>query len=535
MSDIPKNDSREKSKNKGRPKMDSKKKRYTVSKRGGKPPDKSSKATATKGKSAFRFNKKTPLASQDYLIPREFVTPCDDTLSIMSTAAKGTTVRIDSTMCVDAGNLPVALAKEVKLLMVTHGHADHMKDVCNAFHDRDGKTLIMFCPAIMAYNLFSTIRNTYSANKGRQYSVAEIMNHLEIYAVVRPNDDLFDNLTHVVDPASDIPIVTLVQVGDLVEIDLGGRAKCAVRPFHCHHTVDTVGYGIYDSTRRLNRTVKIPAGTVIEITPPKMTKADKKAYKSAKAAAVAQARADGTEVPDINLLLNRVNFDTVDAFCTDLEIPDDVITKTIVSCEMDNGFTLDSIRRIEFVADVEFDCFDGDDCALPRSAFLFFKEYEIDWHDKIMLDAYHQALTPKVMVFGDTAASVFSQRLVRDMIGEFPRVVIESTFLDGENILSTKGGAPADDPDLGDDGWCAGAGASAGAAHVKKVKNAKRNLYLRLKDKKHIFLPELFHLFASHPDTEFVLMHFSDRYDRESVMAKGDEVRTRYPNTFFAV
>jgi hypothetical protein len=515
---------------------------------------KASSKSASKGKTAYKFKKKTPLASKDSLIPRQFVTPCNDSLRIMSTAAKGTTVLVDSIMCVDAGNLPVALAKDVKLLMITHGHADHIQDACNAFHDRDGKVLVVFCPAIMAHDLFCMIRTTYQANKGRPYPPTEILDHLKIYGVVRPNDETFNGATHiahrevVVSPGADDMQVTthdvaeLVQIGDVIDIDLGGRAKCAIRPFHCHHTVDTVGYGIYSSSRRLNPTIRIPQGTVVEITPPKMTKDDKKRYKAAKAAALAKAREDGTEVPDINMLLDRVNFDTADAFCRDLEIPADVIRKTVVSREMGNGFILDSIRRIEFMADVEFDCFapaddsasHSDECVLPRSAFHFFKDYEVDRSGETRLDIYHQVLTPKVMVFGDTAATVFSQRLVRDMVAEFPRVVIESTFLDGEDVLSRVGvpKTDADDPDLAD-GCCSGA--SACGHSKKKPKNAKRNLYLRLKDKKHIFLPELYHLFARHPDTEFVLMHFSDRYDRESVMVKGTEVRQTYPNVFFAV
>jgi hypothetical protein len=121
------------------------------------------------------------------------------------------------------------------------------------------------------------------------------------------------------------------------------------------------------------------------------------------------------------------------------------------------------------------------------------------------------------------------------MVAEFPRVVIESTFLDGEDVLSRVGApkADAEDPDLVD--GCCGSASHAHASKKKEKKNIKRNLYLRLKEKKHIFLPELFHLFAKHPDTEFVLMHFSDRYDRESVMAKAVEVQATYPNVHFAV
>lgn len=500
-------------------------------------------------KSAYKFRKRTPLASKDSFIPRQFTPMLDNYLRIMSTAAKGTTVLIDSIMCVDAGNLPVALAKDVELLMITHGHADHIQDVCNAYSDRDNKILVVFCPAIMASDLFNMIRNTYQANKGRKYPVNEILAHLKIYAVLHPNDTDFENQTHVnmidVDTNSDKPILTslpiaeLVKVGDLVEVTLGGRSKCAVRAFHCHHTVDTIGFCIYDSTRRLNKSIKIPAGTVVEITPPKMSADEKKEYKNAKSAAIAKARESGTHVPDINLLLGRVTFDTVDAFCKDLEIPDDVIKKSIVSRKMENGFVLESIRRIEFDADVDFDCFsENGECQLPRSAFMFFKDYEINMDGKTVLDIYHQALTPKVMVFGDTAATVFSQKLVRDMIADFPVIVIESTFLDGEDILSKVGVPKDDDPDLEEDHCDSKAhdeSKTRTKTRTKAEKNIKRNLYLRLKEKKHIFLPELFHLFAKYPQKTFVLMHFSDRYDRESVLEKSDTVRQSYPNVQFAV
>jgi ribonuclease BN (tRNA processing enzyme) len=548
MADSEQNKSKGKGRDNGKKWGKGKDRDNSNSKRRRAPPSRKGAASKT----AYKHKKGTALASQDNILPKHFVAPCGDTLRIMSTAAKGTTVLDNSTMCVDAGNLPVALAKNVKVLMVTHGHSDHMKDVCNAFHDRDGKVLYIFCPAIMAHDLFCKIRYTYQANKGRPYPAEEILDHLKIYAVVRPNDHTFDGQTHVwhheIDTSSGDPMITghavaeLIRVGDIVDIDMDGRDKCAIRPFHCHHTVDTVGYCIYGSSRRLNRTISIPTGTIIEITPPKMTSAEKKEYKKVKAVAVAAARADGTEIPDINLLMGRVNFDTVDAFCAEMQIPDDVIRRDVVECELDSGFKLESVRRIEFTADVEFDCFDGDsdDCLLTRAAFMFFKDYEFDMSGELKLDIYHQALTPRLMVFGDTAASVFSQRLVRDMVAEFPRVVIESSFLDGEEILSKIGAPKNDDPDLADDGCCGASAAGAGcsgrsATKVKKVKNAKRNLYLRLKEKKHIFLPELYHLFERHPDTEFVLMHFSDRYDRESVLDKADEVRRRFPNVYFAV
>lgn len=481
----------------------------------------------------YKFKKTTNLASQDDIIPRHFVMPIKkDPLRLMSVAAKGTTVLINSSICVDAGNLPFVMGNEVLLLLITHGHADHVKDVCNAFGDRDGKVLTLFCPAINALDLFHTIRLTHQINKGRSYTTEDILPHLRIYGVVRPNDKQFDRTNEIVCQTSGLPVVTLVKVGEIVEVDMAGRSKCGVRPFHCHHTVDTVGYGIYDSTMRLNQTIRIPKGVVSEITPPKMTKADKKEYKRKKAEAVAAARAANADgIIDPNL--DRIDFESVYNFVNALNLPDDLVKTSIVSREMGkNGFILDSIRRIEFIDDLILEAFDSTGtCILPKEAFIFFKEYATDMDGIERIKTSHKALTPSVMVFGDTGATVFSQQLVRDMVSEFPRVIIESTFLDGEDVLS-KVGVPATDPDL--DGLDTDMDTESPKPE-KKEKNAKRNLYLRLKEKKHIFLPELYYLFGKHSDTEFVLMHFSDRYDKESVRAKAAEIQQTYPNVYFAV
>lgn len=497
--------------------------------------------------STYRHYRKTPLASQDSIIPRHFVNPIHgDPLRIMSTAARGTTVLLDSTICVDAGNLPVTLASKVLLLMITHGHADHVKDICNAFSERDGKMLTLFCPASIAGDLFDKIKLTHQINKGQIYTNQQIAQHLRIFGVVR-HDHKFSDVTgngkdEVDDVDSDIAeyvvrhdetpvnIATLVRAGNYINIDLVGRTSYTVVSFHCHHTVDTVGYSIYQSAERLNKTIIIPEGTVIEITPPKMTKADKKEYKATKVKALAAMHANdeqaekvehaahavkGSRIEDHNL--TRIDFKTVAGFLEALDLPDDGIKTSIVSRAMANGFVLDSIRRIEFISEIEIDVFDDDgECVLPKEVFQFFSEYNVDMNGNTQLNVHHNELIPGTMVFGDTAATVFSQKLVRDLMSDARRIIIECTFLDGEDVLSQ----------IGDD---------AGGDTTKKIKNPRRNLYLRLKEKKHIFLPELYRHFKKLSDTQFVLIHFSDRYDVETVRDKIVEIQTTHPKVYGAI
>lgn len=493
----------------------------------------------TKSKSVFKFKKQTCLSSKDYIIPKHFVKPIKhDHLSIMSVAARGTTVLINPKICIDAGNLPIKLARNVDLLLITHGHKDHIQDFCNPFSDNYGKILIIFCPALNAQDIFNTIKMTHQINKGRTYSTEEISQHLKIYGVIRPNDNTYDGINKILCPDTNIPIVTLIRVGSIQEIKLSDKSIYAIKPFHCHHTVDTIGYGIYTWGLKLNKTINIPAGTVSEITPPKMTKADKKEYKSIKKASKRDKETDETKSSDnfIDHNLNRINFKTVNDFIDCLKISDTSIKTSITSHKMENGFVLDSIRRIEFTEDITINVFEKDKCILPKEVFVFFKEYATDMNDVQQIDTHHKVLTPHTMIFGDTAITVFSQKLVKTMLSEFPRIIIESTFLDGEDQLSEINNSPnnCNNPDSDCDSDCNNE-TKMDKVMIKKVKNVKRNLYLRLKEKKHIFLPELYYYFKKYPDTEFVLMHFSDRYDKETVLSTIDNVRLKYPNVYGAV
>jgi ribonuclease BN (tRNA processing enzyme) len=483
-------------------------------------------------KSVFRHKKQTNLSSQDYLIPLHFVKPIrGDPLKIMSVAARGTTVLVNPKVCVDAGNLPIKLAEQVELLLITHGHNDHIQDIRNAFNDKNAKLLTVFCPASSAKDIFNMIKLMYQINKGRSYETKEILQHLQIYGVINPNDTTFElnKTNNILCSETNIPIVTLVNTGSVTEIELSDNSVYAIKPFQCHHTVDTVGYGIYTSKLQLNKKINISAGTVSEITPPKMSKDDKKEYKAIKAKIKAnkktdkkvnkntESKSDEDDFMDHNL--NRINFKTVNEFIKCLSLPSDIIKVSIVSREMENGFVLDSIRRIEFMKDIEIEVFKNNKCILNKEVFLFFKDYSLDMNNVEQINTHYKVLSPHSMVFGDTSATVFSQKLVKTMLCEFPRVIIESTFLDGEKeLVSTSINNYSDNTET-----------------KTKVKNEKRNLYLRLKEKKHIFLPELYYYFGKYSDTEFVLMHFSDRYDKETVRDTIDKVRLKYPNVCGAI
>jgi ribonuclease BN (tRNA processing enzyme) len=470
--------------------------------------------------------------TKDYLMKRQYVNPIPgDPLQIWSWAAHGTTVK-HGQIVVDTAHLTHEMGTDVQLVLITHGHEDHSDGVEKAFRMSDGKILTIICPASAAEDIFMTIRSKFRTYKGVKFSSAQIMKHLRIFAVIKPGSDEYAIGTAIVCPISGIPIATTVTVGQIIEIDLAGRSKCAIKPFHCHHTVDTVGYGIYGSTQRTNRVIEMKAGLTIEITPPKMTGEEKKDYQAAKNAVKARIKAvdklnDESKVDAmVDHNLHRIDFASVHNFIDAMNIDPSTIQMAIVSRPMgDKGYILDSIRQITFKQDVVLNACDegGKEHPFPKEAFIFFKEYATDMHGAQKIDTHHPVLTPQMMVFGDTAATVFSQQLVRDMIKEFPRIVIESTFLDGESTLSQIGAHsaqndPDDSSDCDDCTGCSTIGREKSYGNANSMeKNVKRNQYLRFKDKKHIFLEDLVHLFKKYPGKEFVLMHFSVRYTVERV------------------
>lgn len=439
-----------------------------------------------------------------------------DNMKIMSVAARGTTIRVTDEICVDAGVLPLDIGKTVEILMLTHGHSDHMKDAMNAFHDDNGKILHVFCPASIATNFFTCVKNTYSMFKGRQYTTEEILKHLRIYAVVC-SDAISANTLNLIDVDENENIIktqiaTSVQLNDIVDVEISNKTKYGIRPFFCHHTVETVGYGIYKiSSDNLNSKIIIPSGTVVEITPPKMTKDEKNDKKQ-------QKKICGSG--DLNVNRESLNFNSVHEFCKLNNIPEDTIKTSLVSRDVVNrnnkSFTLNSIRRIEFVNDVVLDAIDDNgDCSLHHSAFVFFNEYKIDINGNNILNVYHKKYHPHVMVFGDTDVSVFNQKYVCDILNEFPTIIIEATFLDDHQTLSSSTKKLHDQND-----------------NAKKIKN----LYdPKWKQKKHIFLPELIPIFSQHQTKKFILIHFSNRYTNETIKNKIDEVRKINKNIYAAI
>lgn len=492
-------------------------------------------------------SKGTILASQDYILPQYFVSPIKkDHLRIVSTAAKCTTVLLNNNVCVDAGCLPQSLSSKIKLLLITHGHSDHSKDICNAFTDDDSNVLTIFCPASIAVDIFNMIKHSYQMNKGRRYEVEELSHHLKIYAVMMQKDEYYydnnDNNDNAYDKTFYKEVITTIRCGDLTEIDIfldnhkTKTAKYAIRTFPCHHTVDTIGYGVYNVSYRLKDVITIKAGTVIDVTPPKMSadekKECKKHIKSDNGVGIGISKADIQK----NIIIKKLNFDSVNDFIDivktykytsesgnlELDNSDEIIKTSIVSVPVgQKGYILDNIRRVEILKDITINMKRDTSGYIEGSAIkkilLFCDDYRTDMYGNTKIETHNMYIQPWTMVFGDTSATVFSQKIVRDMLHDFPRIIIESTFLEGEDTLSK-----IFDKKFSD---------------TNKSKNEKRNLYLRLKDKKHIFLPEITHYFERYPDKQFILMHFSNRYDRETVISKINEINMKYNhnNVFAAV
>jgi ribonuclease BN (tRNA processing enzyme) len=422
------------------------------------------------------------LPSYDTHIPPLFVTPLDDNpMRIMSTSARGTSVLINDEVCVDAGNLPVSIAQNIKLLLITHGHADHIRDICNAYSEDNGKMLYIVCPASIALDIFNIIRYTHQANKGRKYSINQIQKHLCIYAV----HSSMDNFKHITQSEfsheHNCRVERIIAMSILSNMIVDIYDEYSIKAFPCHHTVNTYGYGIYRRTYVIPDIIKIPTGLTVEITPPKMSKNDKKCCRDN---------------------INRINFDSVNRFedfCKDNGIECD-IEYGIVSRKMTTGYILDNIRQITFNSDCTINV------PITNDVKQFFDEYSRNYDKTQGISVHSPDWIPLVMVFGDTASTVFKNKFVKQVINEFPIIVIECTYLEGEETLSKY-----------------------------TSKNSKRNKYEKLKDNKHIFLPELYPIFEKYPNKRFVLMHFSDRYTKTVVKRREKMVRKMYQNVYFSI
>jgi ribonuclease BN (tRNA processing enzyme) len=384
---------------------------------------------------------------------------------------------------------------------------------------------------------------------------------------------------------NDLVICELIGMGDRVRCQLRGREEVFVEPFPCFHTVDTCGYVVHTVRKKLADQIVLEPGTEIEInctedqdhvkkkgrkkkkknpgsvadgpdtlipdtlipdtlipdtlipdtlipdtrdpegpgpddmaTNPMMNGTEPKCYDwttdekyhdirsfiqrhdlrpltNGTRTSVPVANSTRTSVPVANS--TRTSVPVANSTRTSVPVAkgtavpgtnvSEVIVPTIVEKQISPKFTL-KVRRLTFTTGLRINTKDtAGTCILSPDDFAFFKKYKIG--------IYQEHVIPETMFFGDTCSYVFhpKHKQIQELLATVKTVIIESTYLEHRHEMS-----------------------------VKKFKERSEN--------RHMFLFELEHIFNAHPDTVFILIHFSACYSKTMIRQYTDQCMKRYGN-----
>lgn len=395
-----------------------------------------------------------------------------DVEGIPSIAARHTALRYKQVIQLDAGFVPREIGRNIRIVLITHFHSDHGSDLCNCINDEFRVTV--FCPAYACRAIFNKIKNDMHARKGREYSDTEISKMVRIIGCKRNNDldqkRFGDSVCLTSDTENDVVIVELITVGDQIIIETEGRERYGFEPFACYHTVDTCGYVIYDCTHRLKDIINMSTNSYTDVNFTEdqiMNHESKQIYKSWE---------QNPKFSDVMDFSKRHN--------VKLELQ-------IIETIKNPNFTLKT-RRLHFPHGLNLLTKNpiNNDCTLSSSDIIFLKKYQVN--------TVYNHLIPKLMFFGDTGSYVFNPKTVgyerlMKLMNDVELVIIEATFLEPINAYSDK-----------------------------KFESHK--------EKKHMFLFELFDVFEKFNKTQFLLIHFSDCYTINDIKHYVNEARKRYKN-----
>lgn len=388
----------------------------------------------------------------------------------------------------DAGHVPREVGMSKLLVLITHFHTDHGSDLPNCIGY--GERVTVFVPAYCAQDLFTKIRCDMSMQKGRPYTDDEIVKMVRIIGCKRDNGELKEQDNIMSSQIPSLMTIELVKMGDKILVPLRGREEVMVEPFACYHTVDTCGYVVYEVRKRLADFITLDVGTEIdnnftEDQPVRQRRKDKKTehIDDQNASLTEEKKDENAEYHWItdSKYKDVVEFQERTGTQIEVEIVDKVVSPT---------YTL-KVRRLRFPQGMRVPTKnDASGCTVSGHDFAFFKKYKIDVH------AVH--LIAKTMFFGDTGSYVFNQKSVgykrvTELLSSVETVIIESTFLEYRREMDDK-----------------------------KFKERA--------EKRHMFLFELGEQFKRYPKTQFLLIHFSACYDKETIKRYVDEYNRIYNN-----
>lgn len=407
---------------------------------------------------------------------------------IPSIAARHTSIEYNTSIQLDVGYVPREVGKNKLLVLITHGHADHSSDICNCIDQvKKNDRVTIFVPAYCAEPMFNKIKCDMFIQKGRSYNDEEITKIIRIIGCKRDNGEFADQTCIMSNTIPELMIAELVNMGDKTIVNLQGRDRVMIEAFACYHTVDTCGYVIYDLRKRLLDQIILDNNFYVDIN----FSEDQLIRNTINTNNIINT----IDIDDAKSDILEYDWKTDDKFKDIVEFSHKHninMFPEIIDVVKNNNFTL-KVRRLHFPDGMMLQTKNDvkqRKCTLISADFEFMKKYKINIH-------YDDPI-PKTMFFGDTGSFVFNPKSngyqqVWDLIGKVETVIIESTYLESKK-------------DIGD----------------KKYK--KRLL------KRHMFLFELYDIFETFKQTNFLLIHFSACYDKDTIIQYVNEANKKYGN-----
>lgn len=316
---------------------------------------------------------------------------------IPSIAARHTSLEYGDIQ-LDCGFVTRERGKRIKILLITHFHADHGSDIENCIITDTLRRLVIFCPSYCAKLLFNKIKLSLSIQKGREYLDDEVNKYVRIIGCDREymnenREHMDENREHMSDNKKDMTnnreYIEYIKFGEKVYVN-----DRVIEPFKCYHTVDTCGYAIYKIRKEIPSVVSIKKDT-----------------------------------------LSDVNF-TEDQKVKDIIINDDrefnmrhgdKIRIDIITTPKTKGFVLKT-RRVVFIDD-----FLKEKDKMTKEDYDFMRKYKINIEDDVLI--------PDVMFFGDTCSYIFNKKNqtyehMDKLMSMMNLVIIECTYLEERQDMS---------------------------------------------------------------------------------------------------
>lgn len=403
----------------------------------------------------------------------------------ISEAAKITTLVADKTVVLDAGFVPNELGTNCRVLLLTHGHSDHAKNMYGVITDDSFPTI--FCPQEICQQVWNCIKSNHESTKGRVYTADEMKKCFTLIGV-KDSNKVTKNVEeiHTVNTENmtieTVEIAKLISYGESVMVSTNdkGNQRIMIQAFKCTHSVPTVGYVVSNVTDKIADTICLPPGTQIKIN------LDEDRIKNFR-----KSNDGGSSKPGDTKVVDDIEedrFKDINDFSAKYGIK---IIPSVIETILESGFPLRT-RILDFPEGLNINTFTDGKCILQNKQDRnFFEKYEIRYNV--------DCITPNYAFFGDTDKEVFKSRLVQELISNVKTIIIECTFMEGA------GKTP----------------------ESLKIYNDRKKKY-------HMFLDDIIGTANKYKHIDFLLIHFSSCYNNKMDMMKSvfTDVKSRHSNIF---